>query len=77
MKSKYLELAEEQFFNLKEETLDSDRKSLGAEDTVNYYDENNKRFSIKVNGYWEKATWFDYWVYDEFNNLLEKDIYII
>lgn len=77
MKSKYLELAEEQFFNLKEETLDLDRKSLGAEDTINYYDENDKKFSIKVNGYWEKATWFDYWVYDEFNNLLEKDIYII
>jgi hypothetical protein len=60
----YLKLAKEQFSNLQEETLDEDRHSLGAENEMDY-EIDGVKFKIKVDGFWEKATWFDWTVYDE------------
>lgn len=70
----YLELAKEQFLNLKEALLDLDRKCLGGIDTTNYEIEGIK-FSIEVDGFWEKSTWFDYVVKNEFGNILEEADY--
>ena len=57
-------LAKEQFFKLQEDTLNEDRHSLGAENTENYiYD--CFQFKIKVDGFWESSTWFDWTVYSE------------
>lgn len=55
----YLKLAKEQFFKLKEEILDEDRHSLGASNEVDYEIDGNK-FKIKVDGFWEKSTWFEW-----------------
>ena len=63
----YLKLAKEQFSNLQEETLDEDRHSLGAENEMDY-EIDGVKFKIKVDGFWEKATWFDWTVYDEKGN---------
>jgi hypothetical protein len=70
----YLQLAKEQFLNLKEEMLDLDRKYLGSEDETNY-EVDGIKFTIKVEGFWEKATFFDYVVKDEFGKELEKGYY--
>jgi hypothetical protein len=70
----YLQLAKEQFLNLKEEMLDLDRKCLGSEDETNYEVEGIK-FKIKVDGFWEKATFFYYIVTDEFGKEIEKGSY--
>lgn len=66
-KPNYLELAKEQFYNMKEEILDLDRKSLGGEDETNY-EVDGVKFKIKVDGYWEKSNWFNWTVYDEQGN---------
>jgi hypothetical protein len=71
MKPKYLELAEQQFLNLKEEVLDMNRKAVGSEDETNY-DNEGVKFKIKVHGFWERSDWFDYWVFDEQNTLIEQ-----
>lgn len=63
----YLQLAKEQFSNLQEKTLDEDRHSLGAENEMDY-EIDGVKFKIKVDGFWEKATWFDWTVYDEQGN---------
>ena len=63
----YLKLAKEQFSNLQDETLDEDRHALGAENEQDY-DIDGVKFKIKVDGFWEKATWFDWNVYDEQGN---------
>ena len=55
----YLKLAKEQFFTLKEEMLDEDRHSLGAANEIDY-DIEGEKFKIKVDGFWEKSTWFDW-----------------
>ena len=55
----YLELAEEQFYNLKEEALDDDRHILGAANKKDY-DIDSVKFTIEVDGFWEKATWFNW-----------------
>ena len=60
----YLELAEEQFYTLKEETLDEDRHCVGAGNSKEY-EKDGVKFSIEVDGYWEKTTWFDWKVKDE------------
>ena len=64
MKIDFEELAEDQFYKLKEETLDEDRKSLGAEGEQDY-EIDEVKFKIKVDGFWEKSTWFNWIVYDE------------
>lgn len=69
----YSELAETQFYELKEETLDDDRKSLGAENDKNY-DIEGEKFNISVSGFWEKSTWFDYVVKGENGNIIEEGI---
>lgn len=60
----YLKLAEKQFLTLKKKTLDEDRDILGAENEENY-EVNGLKFKIKVDGFWEKATWFNWEVTDE------------
>jgi hypothetical protein len=65
----YLKLAKEQFSNLKEETLSKDRHSLGAENEMDY-EIDGVKFKIKVDGFWEKATWFDWTVYDKKGNVI-------
>jgi len=67
----YRELASEQFYNLKEETLDDDRHCLGAANEQEY-EIDGLKFKISVNGFWEKATWFDWVVYDEENNIITR-----
>lgn len=74
MEPNYLELAKEQFLNLKEEVLDMDRKALGSEDETNY-EVNEVKFKIKVDGFWEDSTWFNYEVLNEQNQTIEKGDY--
>jgi len=59
----YLSLAKEQFKLLMEDMLDEDRHCLGASN-VEDYDINGNKFTIAVDGFWEKSTWFDWCVYD-------------
>ncbi len=63
MRNKYFELAEEQFYNLKESTLDDDRKAIGASNSEKYTID-GVDITIKVDGCWEKSTWFDWFIYD-------------
>lgn len=65
---KYSEIAEKQFLELKEETLDEDRHCVGADNTVIYED-----YHISVEGFWEKSTWFAYTVLDFEGNLIEQN----
>ena len=60
----YLKLANEQFYSLKEEILDADRHCLGGANKQDY-EIDGVKFSIEVDGFWEKATWFDWIVKDE------------
>jgi len=59
----YLSLAKEQFKLLMEDMLDEDRHCLGASN-VEDYDINGNKFTIAVDGFWEKSTWFDWCVSD-------------
>lgn len=70
----YLELAKEIYQNLKEETLDDDRKSLGGE-TKEEVEFNGSKISILVDGFWEKSRWFDYTVFDSEGNKIYSDNY--
>lgn len=63
----YLKLAKEQFSNLQNVILDEDRHAVGAANKQDY-DIEGVKFKIKVDGFWEKATWFDWIVYDEQGN---------
>jgi hypothetical protein len=74
MEEKYLKLAKEQFSTLKEESLDDDRYSLGAIGEKDY-EESGVKFKIKVDGFWESSTWFDYYVYDSLEIEIEKGEY--
>jgi len=67
----YLELAVDQFYQLKEDTLDDDRHSVGAECTEDY-DIDGIKFQINVDGFWEKSTWFNWKVIDEKGNVIES-----
>lgn len=67
----FKELAKKQFYALKEEILDEDRKSLGAGNEQDYTI-NDKKFTIIVDGFWEKAIWFEYFVLDENGNKIES-----
>lgn len=71
MKPNFLELAQTQFLNLQDEILDIDRHSVGGGDET-HYEVSGFKFKIKVDGYWEKATWFDYEVLDEQNKIIES-----
>lgn len=71
-KKDYLELAEKQFYKLKEKTLDNERLSLGAESTEEY-DIDGEKFKIHVDGFWEKSTWFNWTVYDNDGNVIHED----
>lgn len=70
----YLKLAKEQFLTLKEDRLDEDRHSLGAENEIEYNVDNNK-FKIKVNGFWEKGTWFNWQATDDNNKIVASGTY--
>ena len=63
----YLDLAEEQFDNLMNETLDIDRHVLGAKNKQEY-NINGFQFRIEVDGFWEQSIWFNWSVYDSDNN---------
>lgn len=67
----YLKLAKEQFDNLKEETLDDDRSCVGAGNEEEY-DKEGVKFRIKVDGCWETSTWFNWVVYNEKGEEIEK-----
>tara|TARA_R110002167_G_scaffold5215_3_gene24411 strand:+ start:400 stop:669 length:270 start_codon:yes stop_codon:yes gene_type:complete len=67
----YLELAKEQFYILKEETLDEDRHLVGAGNSEDY-EIKGVKFSIEVNGFWEKSTWFDWVAKDEKGEKLDS-----
>jgi len=71
---KYLELAKKQFFNLKDEILNEDPNSIGAE-SEEHYELDGRKLTIKVDGFWEKSTWFGYKVYDEFLEEIESGSY--
>lgn len=57
-------LARDQFYNLKEELLDEDRKCLGGIGKEDY-NVDGFEFTIEVDGFWEKSTFFDYVVTDK------------
>lgn len=67
----YTELAENQFYKLKEELLDEDRKCLGGIGKEDYEIDGFK-FNIKVDGFWEKSTWFNYVVTDKSGNEISR-----
>lgn len=67
----YRELAEQRFLALQDELLELDKDALGGEDETNY-EVDGVRFKIKVDGFWEKATWFNYEVFNEQNQSIEK-----
>ena len=67
----YLELAKEQFFDLKEDVLDEDRHCLGAENEKKY-EVDGVRFTIKIEGFWEKSNWFDFVVIDEHGTIIKS-----
>lgn len=67
----YLELAKEQFYTLKEDTLNEDRHCLGAANKKDY-EIGGVKFSIEVDGFWEKATWFDWTVNNEKGEEISK-----
>ena len=70
----YLDLALDQFYSLKEETLDEDRKCVGAENKKQYNIDSNI-FSIKVEGFWHNGINFDYYVYNDNDVIIEKGKY--
>ena len=70
----YRELAIDLFYALQEEVLDEDRHALGVEDEKDYEIDDFK-FTISVDGFWEKATWFNYQVRDQFGDLIEEGNY--
>lgn len=69
--SKYLELAKEQFHTMKDEWLDEDRHCCGGENTVKH-EARGVKVTIKVSGFWESSDWFDWEVFNELGETLEK-----
>ena len=69
--NKFVELAKQQFYDMKEEYLDDDRHCIGGENTQKY-DENGIKFTIFVYGCWEKSEWFDYEIITENNKILKS-----
>lgn len=69
----YLELAEKQFNQLKEDTLENatDKDVVGAVNEKEY-EIDGVKFKIKINGFWESATWCDWFVYDENDNKIDS-----
>lgn len=72
---KYLELAIDQFYEMKEEWLDDDRHCVGGTNKKDYQLDEVK-FELEVNGFWEKADWFDYTVVDSDGIELDKGHWI-
>tara|TARA_R110000737_G_scaffold353327_1_gene404194 strand:- start:68 stop:292 length:225 start_codon:yes stop_codon:yes gene_type:complete len=72
---KYLELAIDQFFEMKEDWLDGDRHCVGGT-KKKYYELDGVKFELKVDGFWEKADWFDYTVIDSNGTELDKGHWI-
>lgn len=70
----YLELAKDYFFELQEEVLDKDRHAMGVSEEKDFDIDGNK-FTIAVDGFWEKSTWFDWTVYDEKRNVIASGTY--
>jgi hypothetical protein len=64
-------LAEKQFYQLKHEALKKDYESLGAENTEEHIVD-GKKIKIKVDGFWEKSTWFNWIAWDERENQISK-----
>ena len=74
MKSKeeFLEIVKDYFYALKEEALDEDRYLVGVEEEKDF-DIDGEQFIIKVDGYWEKSTWFDWEVKDSKGEIIYSD----
>lgn len=62
--SKYIELARNQFYTMKEEWLDDDRHCIGGRNEQTYKVE-GVNIKIKVDGNWDRSEWFDYIVIDK------------
>lgn len=73
--NKYLNLAKEQFFQLKEDILDEDRHSLGGSNQKEY-NIDGEEFKIEVEGFWEKTTWFSWTAIDNSGNIIDEGDYI-
>ena len=71
----YLELAKAQYIALRKEILDEDRHALGSLNEQSY-EENGIKFKIEVDGFWESSYWFDYTVYDNTEEILDKGNYM-
>lgn len=71
----YLEIAIEQFYEMKEEWLDDDRHCIGGENEKEY-DVKGVKIKVKVDGFWEKSDWFNYVVFDCNGNELNKGHWI-
>lgn len=69
--SKYLDLAKEQFFAMKEDILDEDRQSLGGA-IEKEHEVDGKKCKIKVDGFWEKSNWFEWEAVDMSGSVIEK-----
>lgn len=73
-KINYQQIAIKQFFELKEETESETQEVLGAE-VEKDYEINGFKFKIHVDGYWEKAVWFDWIAYNEQGKIIEEGAY--
>ena len=65
-------LADEQFYNLKEELLEDDRHCVGGSIDEDY-EINGEKFNISVDGYWEKSEWYSLIVKDDNGNIILQD----
>lgn len=71
-KMNYPELAQKQFSDLREATLDDDRKAIGAGNRKDY-EIGGEKCTIEVNGFWEKSVWFDWTAYNEEGEEITND----
>lgn len=69
--SKYLDLAKEQFFAMKNDILDEDIESLGGA-IEKEHEVDGKKCKINVDGFWEKSNWFEWEATDMDGNIIEK-----
>jgi hypothetical protein len=74
MEIDYLELAKSFFLKLKKELQQEDSDSMGGI-SLEEFNVNCFKFKIEVDGFWEKATFFDYIVTDEFGKEIDKGNY--
>lgn len=70
----YLELAQDFFLELKKDFQNEDNDSMGGASSKDY-NIDGFEFEIFVDGFWEKAKFFDYKVVDKSGAIIESGDY--